>query len=103
MYNRTQVLELFRRVQHPQLQDTVKAIEVRNDLYRITYSDAENHLTATVPKMPEYQLSQKVSDIQASGGNSGGNSGGGGLNKGRHTIGSTYNSQGKVHTGYYQN
>ena len=53
--------------------------------------------------MPEYQLSIKVSDIQASGGKSGGNSGGGGLRKGGRNSGSICNSQGKFHTGYYQN
>ena len=71
----TQVRELFRRVQHPQIQYTVKAIEVRDDLDGITYSEAATHLTAAVFKIPEYQLSRKVSGVQSSGGNSGGNSG----------------------------
>ena len=38
--------ELFRKVQHPQLQDMVKAIEVRDDLDGITYSETANHLTS---------------------------------------------------------
>ena len=54
MADSTQVRELFSRVQHPQLQDTVKALEVRADLYGITYSEAANLLTATVSKIPEY-------------------------------------------------
>ena len=57
MADSTQVHELFRRVQHPQLQYTVKDIEVRADLDGITYSEAANHLIATVSKMPDYQLS----------------------------------------------
>ena len=39
-------------VQHPHLQDTVKAIEVRSDLDGITYSEADNHLTAAVSDIP---------------------------------------------------
>ena len=55
----TQVLELFKRVQHPQLQETVKAIEVRTDLDGITYSESDNHLIATVSKMPGYYQNWK--------------------------------------------
>ena len=78
MADSTQVRELFRRVQHPQIQDTVKALEVRADLDSITPSEAANHLTAAVSKIPEYQLYQNFSGILARGGNSEGNSGGGG-------------------------
>ena len=52
MGNITQLHKLFRRVQHPQLQDTVKALEVRADLDSITYSEEANHLTAAVSKIP---------------------------------------------------
>ena len=52
MNNSTQVRELFRRVQHLQLQDTVKALEVRDDLDEITYSEAANNLTAAISKIP---------------------------------------------------
>ena len=53
--------------------------------------------------MPEYQFPQKVSRVQSSGGNSGGNKGGGiGPHKGGRNSGSIYNSQGKVHTGYWR-
>ena len=55
--------ELFRKVQHPQLQDMVKAIEVRDDLDGITYSETANHLTSAFYKMLEYQFSRKVSGI----------------------------------------
>ena len=52
MADSTQVRELFRKVQDPQLQDTVKSLEVRAYLDGITYLEAANHLTAVVSKMP---------------------------------------------------
>ena len=103
MADSTQVRELFRRVQHQQLQDTVKALEVKDELDGITYSEASNHLTASVSNIPEYQFYWKISSIQYSGVNSGVNSGSGGPRKGGHNSGRIYNSQGKVHTCYYQN
>ena len=103
MADRTQVCELFRKIQHPKLQDTTKALEFRAEPVGIIYSEAANHLTAAVYKMLEYQFFRKVSIIQTSGGNSGGNSGGGGPRKGGCKISSIYNLQGKVHTCYYQN
>ena len=57
MDDSTQVCELFSRVQNPQLQDTVKALEFSADLDGTTYFEAANHLTAAVSKIPEYQLS----------------------------------------------
>ena len=53
--------ELFNRVQHPQLQDTVKALKVRFDMEGIMYTQAANHLTAAVSELPEYHLTRKVS------------------------------------------
>ena len=53
--------ELFKRVQHPQLQDTVKALKVHFDMEGITYTQAANHLTARVSELPEYHLTCKVS------------------------------------------
>ena len=50
MSDSTQVCKLFRRVQHPQLQDTVKALEVIADLEGIPYSEADNYLTAAFSK-----------------------------------------------------
>ena len=52
--------ELFKRVQHPQLQDTVKALKVRFEMEGITYTQAANHLTAAVSELPEYHLTRKV-------------------------------------------
>ena len=102
MSNSTDVRELFRRVQHPELQNTVKALEFREDLEGIKYLEADNHLTAAVYKIPENQFSRKVSRMKSSGGNNGGISGGD-LRKSGCDSGSIYNSQGKVHTGYYHN
>ena len=48
-------------------------------------------------------MSWKISGIQSSGGNSGGNSGGGIPSKGGSNSSRIYNSQGKFHTGCYQN
>ena len=53
--------ELFKQVQHPQLQDTVKALKVRFDMEGITYTQAANHLTAAVLELPECHLTRKVS------------------------------------------
>ena len=53
--------ELFKQVQHPQLQDTVKALKVRFDMEGIMYTQAANHLTAVVLELPEYLLTHKVS------------------------------------------
>ena len=53
--------QLFKRVQHPQLQDTVKALKVRFDMEGIMYTQAANHLTAAVSELPEYHLTCKVS------------------------------------------
>ena len=53
--------ELFKRVQYPQLQDTVKALTVCFDIEGIMYTQAANHLTATVSELPEYHLTCKVS------------------------------------------
>ena len=53
--------ELFKWVQHPELQDTVKALKVRFDMEGIMYTQAANHLTVAVSELPEYHLTRKVS------------------------------------------
>ena len=53
--------ELFKWVQHPQLQDTIKTLKVRFDMEGIMYTQAANHLTAVVSELPEYYLTRKVS------------------------------------------
>ena len=94
----TQVRKLFQRIQHPQLQDTVKVVEVRAELDGTPYSETANHFTAVVSNMPEYQLSQNFAGFQASGGKSDVGS----PRKGVRNSGSIYNSQVNVHTGCCQ-
>ena len=53
--------ELFKQVQHPQLQDTIKALKVHFDMEGIMYTQAANHLTPAVSELPEYHLTCKVS------------------------------------------
>ena len=87
------VRELFKRVQHTQLQDTVKALCVRFDLDGITYTEAANHLTTAVSELPEFQLAQRVSAVKQI-------RGGG---KGKHKRDSIYVEDGTIFTGYYSN
>ena len=74
------VRELFKRVQHMQLQDTV-ALRVRYDLDGITYTEAAN------------QLARRVSAVNRI-------CGGG---KGKHKRDSIYAEDGTIFTGYYSN
>ena len=101
--------ELFKRVQHPQLQDTVKALEVHFDMEGIMYIQAANHLTATVSELPEYHPTRKVSAsssgvprIQGGGGSSHNSSvkKKGGIQAPNKGI---LMSDGSVSTGYYPN
>ena len=87
------VRELFKRVQHTQLQDTVKAVRVRYDLDGITYTEASNHLTAAVSKLPEFQLARRVSMVNRI-------RGGG---KRKHKRDSIYAGDGTIFTRYYIN
>ena len=54
MEDSMQVSELFSTINHPQLQDTVKSLEVRSNLDGIKYSEAANHLITAVSNMNEY-------------------------------------------------
>ena len=87
------VRELFKRVQHMQLQDTVKVLHVRYDLDGITYKEAVNHLTAAVSKLPEFQLARRVSAVK--------HVHGGGKGKQKRDI--IYTEDGTIFTGYYSN
>ena len=53
--------ELFKQVQHPQLQDTVKALKMRFDIEGLIYTQVANHLSAPVSELAEYQMACKVS------------------------------------------
>ena len=87
------VRELFKHVQHMQLQDTVKVLHIRYDLDGITYTEAANHLTTAVSELPEYQLARHVSAINCIRGSG----------KGKHKRDSIYAGDGTIFTGYYSN
>ena len=54
------IRELFKRVQHPQLQDTVEALKVRFNMEGLTYTQAANHLTVAVSELPEFHTTHQV-------------------------------------------
>ena len=89
--------ELFKCVQHNQLQATVKALRVRFDLDGILYTEAANHLTSAVSELPEYLLARHVSSLKQICG--------GGSDKGKNKFkrDSIYADDGTIFTGYYSN
>ena len=97
--------ELLKRVQHPQLQDTVKALKVRFDMEGLTYTQAANHLTAALSELPEYHMMRKVSSagtMQIRGG--GGGSAHKQLNKKTNAPKKgIYMQDGTILTGFYPN
>ena len=95
--------ELFKRVQHPQLQDTIKALKVHFDMEGLTYTQAANHLTVAVSELPEIHTTHQIAAARIRGGSDTGihnkynNSAGKGAPKsGIHTA------DGKIFTGYYK-
>ena len=101
--------ELFKQVQHPQVQDTVKALKVRFDMEGIMYTQSANHLTAAVSELPEYHLTHKVS-ASSSGTKRIQGVGGGNHNSNIKKKGGTHApskgilmSEGWVFMGYYPN
>ena len=58
----------FKRVQNPQLQDTVKALKVRFDIEGLTYTQAANHLTAAISELPEFHSTRRVTAARIHGG-----------------------------------
>ena len=96
--------ELFKRVQHPLLQDTVMALKVRFDMEGLTYTQAANHLTVAVSELPEFHSSHRVAAAHICGGsgdtgthNKYNNSAGKGAPKpGIRTA------DGKIFTGFYK-
>ena len=91
------VRELLKHVQHNQLQDTVKALWVRFDLDKISYTEAANHLTSAVSELPEYLLAHHVSSLK--------HIHGGQSDKGKNKFkrDSIYANNGTIFTGYYSN
>ena len=68
MTENAKLRELFKRTKHPQLIESVKALEVRYDMDGLTYTQAANHLTAAVSKLPDYQMVHRVSNVKTGGG-----------------------------------
>ena len=60
--------ELFKWVQHPQLQDTVKALKVHFDMEGLTYTQAANYLTVAISKLPEFHTTCWVAAAHIHGG-----------------------------------
>ena len=98
------IRELSKCVQHPQLQDTIKALKVHFDMEGLTYTQAANHLTAAVSELPEFHTTHQVAAARIRGGsadagthNKYNNSAGKGAPKsGIHTA------DGKIFTGFYK-
>ena len=62
------IRELLKWVQHPQLQDTVKALKVRFDMEGMTYTQAANHLTVAVSELPEFHMTRRLAAARICGG-----------------------------------
>ena len=67
MTENAKLRELFKRTKHTQLTELVKALEVRYDMDALTYTQAANHLTAAVSKLPDYQMACRVSNVKTAG------------------------------------
>ena len=60
--------ELFKCTKHPQFVESLKALEVQYNMDGVTYTQAANHLTAAVSKLPDYQMARRVSNIKTGSG-----------------------------------
>ena len=68
MTENAKLRELFKRTKPTQLVESVKALEVRYDMDGLTYTQAANHLTAAVSKLPDYQMASRVSNVKTASG-----------------------------------
>ena len=68
MTENAKLQELFKHTKHTQLIESVKALEVRYDMDGLTYTQAANHLTVAVSKLPDYQMARRVSNVKTGGG-----------------------------------
>ena len=84
-------------MQNNQLQDTVKALRIRFDLDRISYTEEANHLTSAVSELPEYLLARRISSLKRIRG--------GGSEKGKNKFirDIIYADDRTIFTGYYSN
>ena len=67
MMENEKLRELFKRTKHTQLTESVKALEVRYDMDGLTYTQAANHLTAVISKLPDYQMARRVFNAKTAG------------------------------------
>ena len=95
MTENAKLRELFKRTKHPQLIESVKALEVRYDMDGLTYTQAANHLTAAVSKLPDYQMVRRVSNVKTGGGQ------GNKPTRVRRDGNSIYATDGTIWTGHY--
>ncbi len=51
---------LLKKVEHPQLQDSIGALRVRATMEGITFTECANHLSAQVSELPDQQSTRKV-------------------------------------------
>ena len=95
MTENAKLRELFKCTKHMQLVESVKALEVHYDMDGLTYTQAANHLTAAVSKLPHYQMACRVSNVKTGGGS--------GNKQGHvcHNGSSIYASDGMSWTGHY--
>ena len=94
MMENAKLRELFKCTKHMQLTESVKALEVRYDMDGLayTYTQAANHLTAAISKLPDYQMAHCVSNVKTAG--AGGNKQG----RIRHDGNSIYATDGMIWT-----
>ena len=95
MTENAKLRELFKGTKHPQLTESVKALEVCYDMDGLTYNQAANHLTAAISKLPDYQMARRVSNVKTTG--TGGNKQG----RVRHDGNSIYATDCRIWTGHY--
>ena len=90
MMENAKLRELFKHTKHTQLTESVKALEVHYDMDGLTYTQAANHVTAEVSKLPDYQMARRVSNAKTAG--TGGNKQG----RVRHDRNSIYATDGMI-------
>ena len=95
MTENAKLRELFKRTKHTQLVASVKALEVRYDMDGLTYTQAANHLTVAVSKLPDYQLARRVSNVKTGSGQ------GSKPTRVRRDGNSIYATDGTIWTGHY--
>ena len=95
MTENAKLWELFKCTKHPQLVESVKALEVRYNMDGLTYTQATNHLTAAVSKLPDYQMTRHVSNVKTGSGQ------GSKPTLVRHDGNAIYVTDGTIWTGHY--